>query len=140
MISALARATPSRPDWPRKGTTRSVQKTAGLAADPSRALALATDISDPGQVEEAFAKTVKTFGRLDLLFNNAGAGTPAKPIDENTLDEMASYRAQGLTFAPEAGTQRMREGVETNFDSARLVEKIQPEIPGAGGGETIQVG
>jgi len=46
------------------------------------ALAVATDVSKPDSVKNLFAKTVEKFGRLDLLFNNAGMGAPPVPIDE----------------------------------------------------------
>ena len=41
-----------------------------------RALAVQADVGDPASVKHLFAETVKKFGRLDLLFNNAGMGTP----------------------------------------------------------------
>jgi radical SAM-linked protein len=55
------------------------------------------------------------------------ASLRAYGVDENSLDEMASYRAQGLTFAPEAGTQRMRDVVNKNVteeDLARTAERV----------------
>jgi NAD(P)-dependent dehydrogenase (short-subunit alcohol dehydrogenase family) len=48
----------------------------------ARALAVPTDITDPEAVRSLFAKTKETFGRLDLLFNNAGATTPPIPIED----------------------------------------------------------
>jgi len=48
----------------------------------SKALAVPTDIGDPASVEALFAKTKGTFGRLDVLFNNAGIGAPAMPLEE----------------------------------------------------------
>jgi radical SAM family uncharacterized protein/radical SAM-linked protein len=55
------------------------------------------------------------------------ASLRAYGVDENTLDEMASYRAQGLTFAPEAGTQRMRDVVNKNVteeDMTRTAHRV----------------
>jgi NAD(P)-dependent dehydrogenase (short-subunit alcohol dehydrogenase family) len=49
---------------------------------PERALAVTTDISDPDSVQALFAATVKAFGRVDLLFNNAGIGLPAAPLED----------------------------------------------------------
>jgi NAD(P)-dependent dehydrogenase (short-subunit alcohol dehydrogenase family) len=46
------------------------------------ALAVATDVAKPDSVKNLFAKTVEKFGRLDLLFNNAGMGAPPVPMDE----------------------------------------------------------
>ncbi|MGD9951742.1 MAG: SDR family oxidoreductase [Burkholderiales bacterium] len=48
----------------------------------AHALAVATDVSKPESVKNLFAKTLEKFGRLDLLFNNAGMGAPAVPMDE----------------------------------------------------------
>ena len=46
----------------------------------SRALVVAADINDPTAVRDLFAKTKDAFGRLDLLFNNAGISGPAIPL------------------------------------------------------------
>ncbi|MDH4324573.1 MAG: SDR family oxidoreductase [Betaproteobacteria bacterium] len=48
----------------------------------ANALAVATDVSKPDSVKNLFAKTLEKFGRLDLLFNNAGMGAPPVPMDE----------------------------------------------------------
>jgi NAD(P)-dependent dehydrogenase (short-subunit alcohol dehydrogenase family) len=48
----------------------------------ARVLAVPTDITDPEAVRSLFARTKETFGRLDLLFNNAGAVTPPIPIED----------------------------------------------------------
>lgn len=44
--------------------------------DSNRALAVPTDVSNPASVRALFAKTQESFGRLDVLFNNAGVGAP----------------------------------------------------------------
>jgi NAD(P)-dependent dehydrogenase (short-subunit alcohol dehydrogenase family) len=49
-------------------------------------LAVPTDIADPDSVSALFAKTRETFGRLDLLFNNAGIGAHAMPIEDLPLE------------------------------------------------------
>jgi len=64
-----------------------LEETAALSGAGDRALACPCDVSDERQVDAAFAATVGKFGRVDLLFNNAGAGTPAKTIDEISFDE-----------------------------------------------------
>jgi NAD(P)-dependent dehydrogenase (short-subunit alcohol dehydrogenase family) len=55
--------------------------------DASRILALATDVGDQEAVKALFAKTVEAFGRLDLLFNNAGRSAPGVPIEDLTYED-----------------------------------------------------
>ena len=50
-------------------------------------LAVPSDIRDPDQVRSVFDKTVKTFGRLDVLFNNAGIGTPSIPSEDLDIED-----------------------------------------------------
>ena len=45
-------------------------------ATPSNAIAVSTDVANPESVRALFAKTKAAFGRLDVLFNNAGVGAP----------------------------------------------------------------
>ena len=54
---------------------------------PGEGLAVATDVTDETQVSALFAKTCETFGRLDLLFNNAGTNAPGVPFEELTTDQ-----------------------------------------------------
>jgi NAD(P)-dependent dehydrogenase (short-subunit alcohol dehydrogenase family) len=57
---------------------------------PENTLVIPTDVTMPESVSELFAKTIETFGRLDLLFNNAGIGAPAKPLEELSFEEWKS--------------------------------------------------
>lgn len=60
-----------------------LDKTAAMArAGGGRMLAVATDVSDRAQVARLFATTKEVFGRLDLLFNNAGVSAPPTPIED----------------------------------------------------------
>ena len=60
-----------------------LEKTAELAGSGGgRMLALSTDVADPQSVTLLFAKAKEEFGRLDVLFNNAGIAGPPVPIDE----------------------------------------------------------
>jgi NAD(P)-dependent dehydrogenase (short-subunit alcohol dehydrogenase family) len=65
-----------------------LNETAELAG-PLRANALAvpTDATDPAAVKALFEATRDKFGRLDVLFNNAGTGAPAIPMDELTFEQ-----------------------------------------------------
>ena len=53
----------------------------------SRCLAMPTDVTDPESVRALFAETKKSFGRLDVLFNNAGIGTPPIPIEDLPFEQ-----------------------------------------------------
>jgi len=48
----------------------------------TRVLVVPTDVSDPSSVQTLFARTKEAFGRLDLLFNNAGVGAPGIPLED----------------------------------------------------------
>ena len=64
-----------------------------------RAIAVTTDVTDPESVEELFETARKSFGRLDLLFNNAGTFTPAVPIEEITVEQWQAIVATNLSGA-----------------------------------------
>jgi NAD(P)-dependent dehydrogenase (short-subunit alcohol dehydrogenase family) len=51
------------------------------------ALAISTDVRDPASIDALFAQVEQTYGRLDILFNNAGVGAPAVTMDELTLEQ-----------------------------------------------------
>ena len=56
-------------------------------SDSNRLLAVPTDVTDPVSVAALFAKTRAAFGRLDLLFNNAGSGAPPVPLEDLTIED-----------------------------------------------------
>jgi NAD(P)-dependent dehydrogenase (short-subunit alcohol dehydrogenase family) len=58
-----------------------------------------TDVRNPASVRTLFAKTQETFGRLDLLFNNAGSGTPPMPLEELTYEQWQAVVDTNLTGA-----------------------------------------
>ncbi len=60
-------------------------------------LVVPADVADPASVKALFAKTKETYGRLDLLFNNAGIGAPAMPIEQVPLDKWQAVVATNLT-------------------------------------------
>ena len=52
-----------------------------------RALAVPTDVAEPDSIRALFAKTKERFGRLDVLFNNAGTGAPPIPLEDLTYEQ-----------------------------------------------------
>jgi NAD(P)-dependent dehydrogenase (short-subunit alcohol dehydrogenase family) len=62
-----------------------------------RALVVPTDVADPAAVRALFAKTKEAFGRLDVLFNNAGMGAPAVPLEDLTYEKWKQVVDVNLT-------------------------------------------
>ena len=58
-----------------------------VGADDSHALALIVDVGDPDAIRDLFDKAVQKFGRVDVVFSNAGRGAPPVPPDELTDDQ-----------------------------------------------------
>ncbi|MBM4313024.1 MAG: SDR family oxidoreductase, partial [Deltaproteobacteria bacterium] len=65
----------------------------------SRALAIPTDVGNPEAVRALFSKTKEAFGRLDLLFNNAGTFTPATPTEDLDYETWRAAVDTNLTGA-----------------------------------------
>jgi NAD(P)-dependent dehydrogenase (short-subunit alcohol dehydrogenase family) len=77
---------------------KALRETAAEAGDAGqRALAVPADVADPDSVRALFAKTKETFGRLDLLFNNAGINVPAVPLEDLTIEQWRSVININLT-------------------------------------------
>ena len=75
-----------------------LQETIALAgALGAHALAVPTDATDPAAVKALFAATRERFGRLDLLFNNAGTSAPAIPMDELSFEQWKAVVDINLT-------------------------------------------
>jgi NAD(P)-dependent dehydrogenase (short-subunit alcohol dehydrogenase family) len=75
-----------------------LQETATLAGpNAAHALPVPADLTDPAAVTALFERTRDTFGRLDLLFNNAGMGAPAVPMDELSFEQWKAVVDINLT-------------------------------------------
>lgn len=74
-------------------------ETSKACGDDNRTLVVPADVNVQASVQHLFEQTVKNFGRLDLLFNNAGIGAPAKPMEELTLEEWQRVINTNLTGA-----------------------------------------
>jgi len=73
------------------------QTVAAAGADGARLLPVPTDVGDPAAVKALFAKVKAEYGRLDLLFNNAGMGTPAMPLEDISYEQWQAVVAVNLT-------------------------------------------
>jgi NAD(P)-dependent dehydrogenase (short-subunit alcohol dehydrogenase family) len=78
----------------RKELLESVAKKAGPGA---RTLVVPTDVSDPDAIRNLFAWTKEAFGRLDVLFNNAGIGAPGVPLEDLTFEQWKAVVDTNLT-------------------------------------------
>jgi len=77
-----------------------LEHTAALAKSPgSRMVAVPTDVGKPDSVRALFAATREAFGRLDVLFNNAGSNAPGIPMEDLTYEQWSAVVAVNLTGA-----------------------------------------
>jgi NAD(P)-dependent dehydrogenase (short-subunit alcohol dehydrogenase family) len=77
-----------------------LDKTVSLAtAGGGRMIAVPTDVGKPESVDALFDAIAKEFGRLDVLFNNAGMGAPGIPMEELTFEQWSAVVAVNLTGA-----------------------------------------
>jgi NAD(P)-dependent dehydrogenase (short-subunit alcohol dehydrogenase family) len=89
-----------------------LEATAGAAPEGAKALAVPTDIGDPASVKALFAKTKEAFGRLDVLFNNAGRGLPAVPFEDITPEQWQSVvdvNLNGAFFCTQEAFRLMKD-------------------------------
>jgi NADP-dependent 3-hydroxy acid dehydrogenase YdfG len=78
----------------RKDMLEQVAKESGAG---SRALAVQTDVTDPQSVKALFAKAKAAFGRVDVLFNNAGVSAPGIPLEDLTFEQWKNVVDINLT-------------------------------------------
>jgi len=70
---------------------------ASAGEDASRGIAVVTDVCNPASVKALFDKTVATFGRLDVIFNNAGIGAPPVLLEDITFEQWKAVVDTNLT-------------------------------------------
>jgi len=78
--------------------TNALEETVRLAgADAAQALPVSTDVTDPASVRALFQRTEEVFGRVDVLFNNAGIAAPGVPLEDLTADQWRAVVDVNLT-------------------------------------------
>src|SRR4029079_16160513 len=93
----------------RKDVLEQAAKDSGAGA---RALAVPTDVADPQSVKALFAKTRQTFGRVDVLFNNAGVNAPGVPLEELTLEQwqnVVDIKLTGMFLCSQEAFRTMKD-------------------------------
>lgn len=90
-----------------------LEETASLSgADPGRILIVPADVSVPASVQSLFDATRSRFGRLDVLFNNAGIGAPPLPLEELSVEQWRTVVDVNLTgpfLCTQAAIRLMKE-------------------------------
>ena len=99
--------------------------------DATRALCVATDVGDPEQVANLFAECKEKFGRLDLLFNNAGKATPAVPMEDLTYEQWQSTVDVNLTGPFLCAQQAIRMMKAQDPKGGRIINNgsISAQVP-----------
>jgi NAD(P)-dependent dehydrogenase (short-subunit alcohol dehydrogenase family) len=89
-----------------------LEKTASMAAPGGRMLAIPADVADPASVGALFARIKAEFGRLDVLFNNAGLNAPGIPIEDmpyETWRAVVDVNLTGAFLCAQAAFRLMKE-------------------------------
>ena len=79
------------------GRRKEMLEAVALEAKGARTLAVPSDVGDPAAVRELFARAKREFGRLDVLFNNAGIGAPPVPMEDLTYEQWKAVVDINLT-------------------------------------------
>src|SRR3954451_12938624 len=74
-----------------------LEETKALGGNAGKSLPVTADMTDPGSIGALFAKVMEVYGRLDVLFNNAGMGAPPLPFEELSLAQWQAVVATNLT-------------------------------------------
>ena len=98
-----------------------LEETAGKVGDRSRTLAVSADVTDESSVANLFGKAVEAYGRVDLLFNNAGVNVPAVPLDELAVADLRRIIDTNLTGCFLCAREAMRVMKAQNPKGGRII-------------------
>ena len=109
-----------------KGADAAVSVVKAIESAGGKAIAIQADAGDADAVRNAIEKTVATFGRLDVLVNNAGTAIP-KTFEETTLDEMdrvIDINLRGTLVATQAALKHMKSGGRIIMIGSSVSERV----------------
>ena len=109
-----------------KGAEAAAQVVKDIERSGGKAIAIQADAADPKAVTAAVEKTVETFGRLDVLVNNAGTAIP-KPFEETTLEELdrvIDINLRGTLIATQAALRYMKSGGRIIMIGSAVGERV----------------
>src|ERR1700685_2531650 len=109
-----------------KGTDAASAVVKAIERAGGKAIAIQADATDADAVKSAVEKTVATFGRLDVLVNNAGTAIP-KPFVESTLEEMdrvLDINVRGVYVATQAALKHMKSGGRVIMIGSAVGERV----------------
>jgi 3-oxoacyl-[acyl-carrier protein] reductase len=109
-----------------KGAEAAAAVVQAIKHDGGKEIAIQADAADAKAVQAAVEKTVATFGRLDVLVNNAGAAIP-KPFEEATLEEMdrvIDINIRGVYVATQAALKYMKSGGRIIMIGSAVGERV----------------
>ena len=113
-----------------KGVDAATSVVKAIESTGGKAIAIQADAADADAVKAAVEKTVATFGRLDVLVNNAGTAIP-KPFEEATLEEMdrvIDINVRGVFIATQAALKHMKSGGRIIMIGSSVGERVL--VPG----------
>ena len=113
-----------------KGAAAAASVVKEIERDGGKAIAIQADATDADASKAAVEKTVATFGRLDVLVNNAGTAIP-KTFEETTLEEMdrvIDINVRGVFLATQAALKHMKSGGRIIMIGSSLGERVL--VPG----------
>jgi NAD(P)-dependent dehydrogenase (short-subunit alcohol dehydrogenase family) len=108
-----------------------LDETHAMTETPARCLVVPADVSDERAVEALFGETVARFGRLDLLFNNAGIGAPPVPVEALSVAQWNAVVAVNLTGAFLCARAAFRQMKEQDPRGGRIINNgsISAHVP-----------